>query len=83
MKTREQIVDLITKTEKNIRSLDRVFEYNRIDLKGHSPNSYAFSVNLEEFEKTIIYNALKDNYLETLKTLTKELDENLNTKEES
>jgi hypothetical protein len=80
MKTRKEIVDLITKTEKDIRSLDRVFKYNRIDLKGDSPNSYPFSVNLEEFEKTIIYNALKENYLETLKTLTKELDEHLNKK---
>lgn len=82
MKTREQIVDLITKTEKDIRNLDRVFKYNRIDIKGESPNSYPFSVNLEKFEITIIYNALKENYLETLKALTKELDEHLNPKEE-
>lgn len=78
MKTREQIVDLIAKTEKDIRNLDRVFKYNRIDIKGESPNSYPFSVNLEEFEKAIIYNALKENYLETLKALTKELDQHLN-----
>jgi len=83
MKTREQIVDLIAKREKDIRDLDRICEYNRISLRGESSGCSPFVSSLEKFEITIIYNALKENYLETLKVLTKELDECLNKKEES
>lgn len=83
MKTREQIVDLITKREKDIRNLDRICKYNRISLKGESSECSPFVSSLEKFEITIIYNALKENYLETLKVLTKELEEHLNPKEES